>query len=218
MQRLILKLFLIFVISSQIVFAFSACENKKETVAVEYEYENKDMNKKEEKPKTDENGRIFNNKTTEKEFLNFYIVLNSLFSKFKIDSKELKPIKELLVSPRQELKLSGHISFDLTKEQKEHLKDALKKDWSKIEVKSDEFLKFKKEVIEILKNRVKKIKGYSEETRKIEFGTIHGYEEYLDVLLKRIKKFESIKFEDVEKLTKDLKMKNYLKEFKRLLP
>ena len=216
MKRLILKFFLIFVVSSQIVFATSASENKKETVAVEYEYENKDMNKKEEKPKTDENGRIFNNKTTEKEFLNFYIVLNSLFSKFKIDSKELKPIKDLLVSPRQELKLSGHISFDLTKEQKKNLKDALKTDFKKLKIKSYEFLKFKKEIIEILKNRVKKIKGYSEEKRKLEFG--NGYEEYLDVLLKRIKKFEDVKFEDVEKLTKDLKIKNYLKEFKRLLP
>ncbi len=216
MKRLILKLSLIFVISSQIVFMSSASENKKETVGVEYEYINKEMNKKEEKPKTDENGRIFNNKTTEKEFLNFYVVLNRLVAKFAMDGKELKGIKDLLVSPRQELKLSGNVYFDLNKEQKKRLKDELKTDWSKVKLKSDEFLKFKKEIIEILKNKVKEIKGYSEKKRKLEFG--NGYKEYLDVLIKRIKKFENVKFEDVEKLTKDLKMKNDLKEFKRLLP
>ncbi len=229
------KYFLKAIIGVMSIFSvFSVCsangnKNKKETVVIEYEYKNKDMdidkrNIKLKKSKKDENGiTIYENKTSEKEILNFYIILNKLFSKFQINKNALKDLQDLVVNPRENIKLTGGLALNLNLKEKENLKKSLNENLTKFKLTKDEFLKFKTEVVNIIKKDIEKIKNLSKEERKIRYGKNKfkqnlNIKKDLNVLEKRIKKFENVKFDDVLKLTKDLKIQKNIKEYGKLLP
>ena len=229
MNKIVLKAMMVCISAFSVFCVCDAISNKdQETIVVKYEYKNKDMDrdKRNLENKTyekDEYGIIFKNKTSEKEILNFYIILNKLFTKYSIGGDALKNIKDLIVNPRKEIKLTGSLAVDLDLREKQSLKNSLKEDLTKLKLTEDEFLKFKKEVIRLIQTEIEKVKNLSKEEKKISFGDNEfqqslNIKRYLKTLSDRILSFKKCEFGDILKLTKDLKFDKNITEYGKLLP
>ena len=201
MKKKILKIVLMFTfLSSLCVVAFavkqprkevlkavSKEEQKKETVLVKYKYLNKDMDKSVEK-----------NKTSEKEFLNAYVLLNKMCRVLSIDKNSFNRFKQLIFSPKEKIKLDGKLYLNLNLKEKKIFEKIVVKDISRVGFTPEEFFETKKEVVGLIKNKIKQQKD----------------KKYIKKLEDRIKKIENVKYKDVVGLTKNLKHEKKLIKIK----
>ncbi len=128
--------------------------NNKTVATVSYEYKNKGLTNNVKK--FNNLGVVLQNDTTEKEVLNYYIIMKKMFEKYDIPTKEnLEFLIPETIANSERMKLSGALFTVINPNKKDNFKNLFKnfnKNLKDIVITKEDLKDAKKEIIDILKN------------------------------------------------------------------
>lgn len=129
--------------------------NNKTVATVSYEYKNKGLTNN---LKFNDLGAVLQNDTTEKEVLNYYIIMKKMFEKYDIPTKEnLEFLIPETIANSERMKLSGALFTVIDPNKKDNFKNLFKnfnKNLKDIVITKEDLKDAKKEIIDILKKHI----------------------------------------------------------------